>query len=111
MSSRSPAGSPALTPSAALIRTSTPFEGPTQRGSVVPRTPVRPASVRPSISVSRGSQPVHLPEEAERVRASTRPVTLAAGSVQVTPRRLKRSVSRCAREAEAPSSEVFSGVR
>ena len=111
VSSRSPSGSPALTPSAALIRTSTPSDGPTQRGSVVPRTPARPASVRPSISVSSGSQPVHSPVAAERVRASTRPVTLAAGSVQVTPSRLNRSVERWGREAEVPSSEVLSGVR
>ncbi len=110
VSSRSPSGSPAFARPSAATRTSTPSDGPTQRGSVVPRTPDRPASVRPSISVSSGSQPVHSPVAAERVRASTRPVTSAAGSVQVTPSRLNRSVERRPREAVVPSSEVLSGV-
>lgn len=110
VSSRSPAGSPARAPSPARTRTSTPSEGPTQRGSVVPRTPDRPVSVRPSISVSRGSQPVQSPVAEDRVRASTLPVTRAVGSVQVTPSRLNGSVSRRASDAESPSGEVFSAV-
>lgn len=110
VSSRSPSGSPARAPSPARTRTSTPSEGPTQRGSVVPRTPDRPVSVRPSISVSRGSQPVQSPVAADLVRASTLPVTRAAGSVQVTPSRLNGSVSRRASDAESPSGEVFRAV-
>ncbi|RPK81669.1 hypothetical protein EES45_10655 [Streptomyces sp. ADI97-07] len=111
VSSRRPAGSPADVPSPADTRTSTPSDGPTQRGSVLPRTPGRPASVRPSTSVSRGSHADQSPEEADRVRASTVPVTSADGSVQVTPSMLNGPDSRCRRDAVSPSADTSSAVR
>lgn len=110
VSSRSPAGSLAETLPPALIRTSTPLEGPTQRGSVLPRTPARPVSVRPSRSVSSGTQGVQFPSAADLVRTSTAPVTLAAGSVQVMPSMLNGAVSRLPRTADVPSSPTFSEV-
>lgn len=110
VSSRSPPGSFAETLPPALIRTSTPLEGPTQRGSVLPRTPDRPVSVRPSMSVSSGTQDVQFPLVADLVRTSTAPATLAAGSVQVTPSMLNGAVSRLPRTADVPSSPTFSEV-
>lgn len=110
VSSRRPAGSLAETLSPAVTRTSTPFDGPTQRGSVAPRTPERPVSVRPSRSVSRGSQDVQFPSAADRVRTSTDPDTLAAGSVHVTPSMLNGAVSRRPSDAELPSADTFSAA-
>ncbi|GAA3478325.1 hypothetical protein GCM10018966_028550 [Streptomyces yanii] len=110
VSSRSPAGSFAETLAPAVTRTSTPLDGPTHRGSVDPRTPERPASVRPSMSVSSGIQEVQVPFATDLVRTSTAPVTFAAGSVQVTPSMLNGAVSRRPSDAEVPSAATFSSV-
>ncbi|PWU53810.1 hypothetical protein DLJ46_00580 [Micromonospora globispora] len=86
-----------MAPPAAAARTSTPSDGPTQRGSVPPRTLPAVASVPDSgpkwLSISSGRQPDQSPSIAW-VRTEIVPLKSSLGFVQVTPIMAKRSVSR-----------------
>ncbi len=89
-------------------RTWTPLEGPTQRGSVPPRTPGRrSAASGVSSSVPRACQSVHWPLWDDRVRTSTVPPSVALTLFQVTPSELKDLVER-AGSSTVPSADRLS---